>query len=447
MQSLQDFGAKLPERFIRPTPSRTYVLRHARHADRRDVRIFNGAGEALPMAWAGPPPAAPVVDPRQVGLPRFGWPSDTPAVERDNAVTVEMRDDGTVVRLQRRGTEPRHPALDGAAAMWLLDLSGLAAGETQALVLHWQPAAAGVVRQVVAQASSDVRNWRQVAKGTVLELHDATTGQSAVQRRLVLRPLQGGERYLRLRFDAPLVLQSAQAELAVAAAAHPLEAERFRLTRVTPHNWTLDAGAVLPVQRLQVHVPQDNGVLPLAIARRLPETATGRGGDWAPVANHTAYRLVRDRASVDSPPLELGGVAARHWRFMLDERVAPTDRGPDVTLWWPAVQLIFAARGPGPFLLAVGQERAPALAIDRSVLMPGYRPGAEFELPSARLGDLALHPAVAPSLAESLRQAGPEQRRRWLLWATLAVAVVVLALLAWRLARDLRTGRSPPPGD
>lgn len=78
--------------------------------------------------------------------------------------------------------------------------------------------------------------------------------------------------------------------------------------------------------------------------------------------------------------------------------------------------------------------------------MPGYRPGAEFELPSARLGDLALHPVAAPSFTESLRQADPEHRRRWLLWATLAVAVVVLALLAWRLARDLRTGRSPPPG-
>ena len=123
----------------------------------------------------------------------------------------------------------------------------------------------------------------------------------------------------------------------------------------------------MPGQRLQVHVPQDNGVLPLAIARRLPETASGREGDWTPVTSQTAYRLVRDRASVDSPPLELGGVAARHWRFVLDERVAPTDVGPDVTLWWPAVQLIFAARGLGPFLLAIGREQASALAIERSV--------------------------------------------------------------------------------
>ena len=77
--------------------------------------------------------------------------------------------------------------------MWLLDLSGLAAEQPRALVLQWQLAATGVVRQVVAQAISDVRNWREVAEGTVLELRDAASGQSAVQRRLVLRPLERGE--------------------------------------------------------------------------------------------------------------------------------------------------------------------------------------------------------------------------------------------------------------
>jgi hypothetical protein len=348
--------------------------------------------------------------------------------------------------LRKRGLQV-DLATDGAAAMWLLDLSRLSGDRPQALVLHWRPEAAGTVRHVVARASSDARTWREVAEGTVLELRDAATGQAVFQRRVALQPLERGERYLRLQFDAPLALQSAQAEWAPTAAVPALESERFRLMRAGPHAWTLDTGAVLPVQRMQVHVPQDNSVLPLAIARRLPQAAAGRGDDWVPVASHTAYRLVRDRAGVDSPPLELAGVAARHWRFVLDERVAPTDVGPDVTLWWPAVQLVFAARGPGPFLLAVGREQAPALSIDRGVLLPGYRPGDEFNLPLAGLGALSLHPVATPSFIEGLQQADAEQRRRWWLWASLALAVVVLALLAWRLARDLRTGRSPPPGD
>jgi cytoskeletal protein RodZ len=110
------------------------------------------------------------------------------------------------------------------------------------------------------------------------------------------------------------------------------------------------------------------------------------------------------------------------------------------------VELVFAARGPGPFQLALGRGAARAVAIDRSVLIPGYVDGTEFELPAVGLGAVVVRPEVSPTWKEALTQAGPEQRRRWVLWGVLAAAVVVLALLALRLARDLGGGQPPAAG-
>lgn len=423
------------------------LLRHARHADRRDVRIFNAAGEPLPFAWAGVPPVPEAAPPRRFELPRFEWP----AAARDGApvddeVQVEMRRDGTVVRVRRRGTASPQPAADGAATDWLLDLSALAQERPVALELHWPAAEPGLVRAVTALASADARVWRPVGEGTVLELRDPAIGQTALQRRVALRRLQAAERYLRLQFDAPLALQSVAAEMPLPVPELPLDSERFRLARDTARTWTLDTGAALPVRRLQVHVVDANSVLPLTIARRRPGAPAGRSGEWSPLGSHTAYRLERDGRIVTSPPLQTDGHAAQEWRLTLDERVTAPDSGLDLTLWWPAVELVFAARGPGPFQLALGRDAASAVAIDRSVLIPGYVDGAEFELPAVGLGAVVVRPEVSPTWKEALRQAGPEQRRRWVLWGVLAAAVVVLALLALRLARDLRGGQPPASG-
>jgi hypothetical protein len=419
------------------------LLRHARTDDRRDVRVFNAAGEPVPIAWAGIAPPAQAALPRRVELARFVWPQAQPQEPQgDGAVHVEVRRDGTVVRVERRGISRRPVPADGAAAVWLLDLSTLAGARPAAIELQWRSQAQGTVRSVAVVASRDTRDWRSVGDGAVLELHDSASGQSSWQRRVALQALDPDERYLQLQFNAPLALESALAEMPVAAVPQLLDSERFRLSRSDPVGWTLDTGAALPVRQLQVHVPQDNSVLPMAILRRVPATGPGQVAAWVQVADHIAYRMVRDGVTVQSLPLDTGGQSAAQWRFKLHERVAAPELGLDATLSWVPVQLVFAARGPGPYQLALGHAHAEPAALERSALIPGYREGDEFTLPLLRPGVVTERPVRSPSITERLTQAGPQQQRRWILWGTLSMAVVVLALLARRLLGDLRAGRA-----
>jgi hypothetical protein len=233
-------------------------------------------------------------------------------------------------------------------------------------------------------------------------------------------------------------LRAVLAELAAAPTEAPLDSARLALRPDGERGWRLDAGTPLPVQRLQIHLAEDNAVAPLQLLRRAPP-GTGRvGADWLPVAALTAYRLQREGRTLEAPPLALDGQAVREWRLVLDARVRPPAAAPEATLWWRAPQLVFAARGGAPFTLAVGRERAAAVALPLSTLVPAWEPGAEFKLPEATPGALVPQAAASGGWLAALREAAPEQRRQWLLWALLTAAVAVLGVLAWRLGRDLK---------
>lgn len=428
------------------------LLSQLRSQRRDDLRVFNAAGESVAFAWAGAPTAAPGAA-AKVGLPKFRWP-EAPAASASQAdadVRIELAGDGRVLRVERRGVaSPRGTETGAAPVRWLLDLAPVGEQRPTALHLDLPPTPAeGVVAAAQVEASADARRWRSVGEATVLWVRDAASGLIVDQRRIPLDPLERSERYLRLKLSPGLAVERVEAELPPAQAPTPLASERFRLQRDGDRHWTLDTGAVLPVQRLQVHVGQDNAVLPLAVSHRLrAQTPAGRVADrsdpWSFAFAYTAYRLRRDGTVVASPPIDVDAGPAREWRFVLDERVSPPDAALEATLWWPEPQLIVAARGPAPFRLALGREGARAAAVDRAVLIPGYRDGDEFALPLVAAGPVEVRPATPPTWRERLAAAGPEARRRWLLWLVLGLAVVVLAVLAWRLARDLGAARPPP---
>lgn len=416
-------------------------LQRSRSADLADVRVFNSAGEPVPIAWA--PPAAPLHRPAPslVPLPLFPWPGRLGEAGPDAAdVRVELRADGSVIKVERRKHAPR---TGQETAAWLIDLSPLRGQVAQAIELGWDANGASVIREIRAQASSDARHWTPVGEATLLELHDAASGQTVLQRRVVLTGIESGQRYLRLSADGALTLQRVDAETRSPKTQTTLDSARFALSRGTGREWTLDSGAVLHVQRMQVQLPQDNSVAPLAVERRAPGAVGREAETWHPVTRHLAYRLLRDGAALVSPPLDLD-TTAREWRFLLDERVAPPDGPMQVTLWWAAPQLLFAARGAPPFTLAIGREQAASAALDPSSLLPGEPDAAERTLPLGTIGTAAEHARAERSWREVLAQSTKKDLQRWALWSTLALAIVLLGALAWRLARDLQPKHDAP---
>ncbi|NML15882.1 DUF3999 family protein [Azohydromonas caseinilytica] len=423
------------------------VLQASRSPGWADVRIFNAAGEPVPLAWAG----APAVEPapvREVALPRFDWPGSVDGGASAPApLTLRLRADGAVLDVRSSGAASA-PAASGVQA-WLLDLQPLGAERPAALRLQWPATAQGLERRATVQASRDTQRWEDVGAATLVDVPGPSGAGSAVrQPRIELQGVTREQRYLRLVVrGGDFGLESVQAELAGAQAEAPLASARFPLRPDGERTWRLDAGAVLPVQRLQLHLAEDNAVAPFQLLRRAPLRPTPRGTvDWWPVASLTAYRLQREGRLQEAPPVSLDGGPAREWRLVLDPRAPLPTSAPEATLWWRTPQLVFAARGSGPFTLAVGRDPAPAATLPLPTLLPGWVPGAEHRLPGATAGALVARHVAPRGAVQLLQDATAEQRRRWLLWGLLALAVAVLGALAWRLARDLkRPAPEQPP--
>ncbi len=228
----------------------------------------------------------------------------------------------------------------------------------------------------------------------------------------------GAERakYLRVSAEpAAFALRAVQAELEEVLKPPPRSRRTVSASAgAKPGEYLFDLGARLPVEALRIVLPAANSVAPFAVAAR-----DAQSGPWQSVASATFYRLVRDGAEIESPPLAIGRRPARYWSIQLDPRSPAIGAAPALEAEWRPAQLVFVARGEGPYQLAFGNPDARRAILAVSELIPGYEPRAELKLPEASVG------AVQAT-------AGGDG------------AVVALGAMAWGLRRQMR---APPEGE
>ena len=388
--------------------------------DLADVRILNGRGEAVPIAFAGDVDAQREVLPI-VELPLFPVSSLAPAQGgRGSEVTVRTQD-GTLVSI--RGKTPA--ATTARAVAYLLDASAVAE-PMKALLFDWEAGPGQEVVRVRVESSDDLRSWNALASAPLVRVENA--GRMLAQPRVEFPPRKA--KYLRLTWDTPgFVLKGVRAERE--SKTQP-PARMVRTASATPGakegEFVYDLGARLPVEALRL-VPADaNDVVSAAILARNDEKEAWRPVAWAPF-----YRLQHEGIEQQSPPLEIGRLPARYWMARLSPG-AGSARAPQLEYRWRNAQLVFVARGEGPFALAYGNPQATPAALPLATLIPGYERGAELRLPEAKAGAVVQGPP--PSRWE--RIVGEAQPRRIALWAVLLAGVATLGVMAWRLSRQMR---------
>ncbi len=141
----------------------------------------------------------------------------------------------------------------------------------------------------------------------------------------------------------------------------------------------------------------------------------------------------RDETEVTSPEIALTNVGERYCLLRVDQKGGGVGDGvPILQIGWPPQKLVFAARGAGPFQLAYGNRAAKAAAFPIDSLIPGYKTDAEFKVRTASLGEQV-------TLAGAARLRAQTDYKKWTLWGILILGVFVLAAMAYRLARQVKT--------
>jgi hypothetical protein len=413
-------------------------------ADLGDVRVFNAAGEVVPHALR-PRVTTGKAAPQPVKVALFPIRTDAPAGIDGLDLRVEKSGDRTVVNLRTRDGKP---AGGTKLVGYVADASGVD-GPVRAIVLELPAGADNVMSRVTVEASDDLRQWTPLASGAnVLRL--AAGGERLEQLRIEFAARKA--KYLRLTWSErgpALELAGLTVEPGETIVDAPREWKEAPGVAVKdkPGEFEFDLGGQFPVDRLRMVLPQPNTVAAIEMLAR------ARPADpWRSVTRTTVYRLNREGEEVKSPDIAIGGTGDRYWLVKIDQRGGGIGGGqPLLAAGWVPHRLVFAARGTAPFQLAYGSREAKPAAYGIATLVPGYKDEATLDLKPAQV---AAKPeavgigAAQPAAPRALGGEGATRERidwkRWLLWGSLVLGVVVLGLMALRLGRQMSKPADPP---
>lgn len=419
-----DFAARAPLELSGSGPLYRVALPIEAYRDARrdlaDVRVLNARGEPVPIALAGDPDREKEA-PATVELPQFAVSSVRPGVNAGTEVTIRASD-GMLVAVKGRGAA--RPEVRPSA--YLLDASAVK-DPLRALVFQWDAAPGREVVPVRVEESDDLRSWRGVTSDSLLRLEQG--GRVLEQPRAGFAPRRA--KYYRVTWDGEaFALSSVRGELE--ARVKPLARSVLTVKGAPgakPGEFVFDMGAQLPVEAVRIIPGEVNSAASYVLEARSARDEPPRG-----IASGSFYRIVRDGVELVSPPQEIGRRAARYWTLRLDaERAGLGSTPPTLEAHWRGAQVVFLARGDGPFVLAVGDPAAKPATVAVSTLIPGYERLDEMKLPEAKPKAWERTEPTRWPLPAFLADVPP---RRLALWAILIAAVGVLAFMAWRLARQ-----------
>jgi hypothetical protein len=399
------------------------VQLHARQTDLSDVRVFNAAGEAQAYALAREP--APTGENRTLtDVKWFPLFNSADSTERAPSVRVQSSANGTLVEVQPSSQlEAGEEVLRG----WLLDASSIKAPLRQ-LILDWTSERDGFQRFSI-EASDDLQHWQSWGEGQVARLSFA---DERVEQHEVSLPGQSA-RYVRLLWTTPQsapTLTSAQLESASPRSlplplvwSQPLTGSRVKAGEYT---WQLPMG--LNVERLQVELNQPNSLAPVTLSGRRESSLP-----WQPLSSGLLYRLTQGGQDVEQNELPLSGQTVQQLKLTVDDRGGGlgTD-APTVRFAVRSTQVVFLARGPGPYTLALGSATVKAASLPLSTLIPDYSAARLATLSTATVEGGT---AVTPALPATSAAMSDTNWKKLGLWAVLLLSVLCLAAMAFSLLR------------
>ena len=407
----------------------TDICLYSTRRDLGDMRIFNGYGEVVPhLLRPGLEPEAQ--EPEALELPFFPIMEVSEGDPTRLQINIATDEKGAVINFWQRGEGLQ----ESVVGRYLIDASALQL-PLDKLQLDWDESAEGFLEAVSLEASNDLANWTPVI--TNASLASFSQGAYHLRQGDIDLPPPGEAKYYRL--------------------AWPLGAKGIRLTALRavplrqggekPHRWqryspTGEAGRPgqydfhveghFPFDRARVKLPQGNTV----VRAKLFTRSAAPQSQWREQFHGLLYNLLRDGRELSNDAVSLATVDEPEWRLEIDTDGGGLGQGkPQLELGWIPQRVYFVARGEGPFTLAFAAANIERPHSDISSLLTTLQQsnqGEGFIKPAS--------PGPRYELGGRYRLQGqppPLPWQQWLLWATLSIGVLIVALMARSLYRQM----------
>ncbi|MDR2048064.1 MAG: DUF3999 domain-containing protein [Treponema sp.] len=386
------------------------VYRGLERPDMGDIRVYDSRGNPVPFLVRGP--KAVITVPPLKNVPLLVW-NEKAGRFAPSSPDVEINVSGAAITIYPSAA--LSAGREASGGLYLADLSFFSGGLFPSkLVLDFDGDEFFNAR-VSIRKSDDLARWEDYGRAqTVAFYNNPGTDRNEFE-------IPRG-RYLLLEFDGEI-------PPVASAAARFDPVETPAALRETPFAGIKDPGGKtvwyrtegrFPVRKLRFSLLSPDSI------RVTIGTRDGGENDWRYAGETTIYRIEApgDDPLVNGPVDVLG--RGSDWKIeILGEQVFT--EVPQMALLWEARELVFLARGGGPWTLAYGSD--------------GYGPpesslsaGNETETFPASLG---VRRYVKRETAE---KAGTERWRQIVLWGVLGLAAAILSGLAVYIIKSAKNG-------
>jgi hypothetical protein len=392
----------------------------------QDLGVFNAAGEIVPHALTL---KTDLPQPQVAQVELRGFPLYSDAQSENQGIQIRREENGTLVSIA-----PTKPTVTHKLSGVILDASLIESPLVAldiSLIEYRQP-----FQRFSIEASDDLKNWHVVQNSATIAVLQQDSARIE-QRRVEFPPIRA--KYLRLNWLDPQDIPSLP-KIIASTSTTPEQSQPELLWSEPLAPWRGKNGELiyrlngsLPVERIRFLLPQLNTLTPAQLLVRGIDKQP-----WRRLSDTVLYRLASKGKEYISPDIDLDGEPIGELQIQLDARAGGVgDTPPQIKIALRPQQLVFLARGPGPFTLAWGMPGATASALPLTTIVPAYRyqdglPGnlASIGIETGNTGNIRTDHATANTHMDSTVM------RKWLLWAVLVLGAAVLLLMAWKLIRS-----------
>lgn len=384
------------------------------HADLADVRVFNGNGEQVSFAIERPMSGTIAGAATQLSL--FPLKDDSEATLAALRVTIEAGKGAINVQ--------SGPSKSDRINTYLVDGRALDV-PVSALRLEWPQDAPDFAGRMRVEASDSLADWRAVALAApIANLH--SSADRLIEQRVEFPPTKA--KFWRLSWAgpaAPFVLTSLFGEPAKESvdALHATASVGAASPSAKPGEFQYDLGATPPVDRVNLELPDINTVVDVELlSREHPQDP------WHTVRRSGFYRLKSAGEELRNGLVTVPPTSDCYWLVRTDPRQGGLGASaPRLVVEWVPHDVVFVARGAGPYYLAYGSSAAKSAAVSLAMLPKNLGiVTASLSEPESSGGESVLMPPGTPFPWKTL-----------LLWTVLIAGAGLLGWMAFRLSKEV----------
>lgn len=406
--------------------------------DLNDIRVFNSSNAVVPHALRLPKNKNGIAEVVHA-LPFFPLYTDNTGGGKDGlSVRIEQGKDGAIVNVEEGYTGA---GKDRKLSGYIIDASRQA-GQVDELDIAWQDNEENFVITVSVESSHDLTHWSTpVPRATLARMR--FSGHEIFRKRIRLPA--GSSRYLRLSWPAGAEGIVLKQILGVQWGSEPEREPVWTAFKGKPAPdgaktgiaaYEYDSAARFHVDRVRLRFAEKNTLLNARLLSR-PDPES----EWRFRRSGIFYDLRFDEVSLVQDTVFIGPATDRYWRVEMDGAASPdpaNDPGniPVLELGWQPHELLFVARGEGPFMLAYGSARLEETDLNQN------RAGLLYQVMGANEDALLKKATLLPKITlggpdRLTPEPPPLPWRKWLLWGVLVMGVGIIARMALSLGKGI----------